>query len=117
MTVEEQVEQVLLTLAQDLFEMEVCAGDVGKDRENAVPEYLYVSMPKRADARAKINQHFVRLAELAKQMPDAVPISILEYVRPVLANPDPSMLSRIHTCKQRISWRPPWPKISTHWAD
>ena len=38
MSIEAQVEQVLLTLAQDLFEMEVCAGDVGKDRENAVPE-------------------------------------------------------------------------------
>lgn len=49
MSIEEQVEQVLLTLAQDLFEMEVCAGDVGKDRENAVPDYLYVAHRRTAE--------------------------------------------------------------------
>lgn len=33
-----------------------------------------------------MNGHFCRLQELAKQMPDAVPTSILEYVYIGMAN-------------------------------
>lgn len=35
-----EVEQQLLRLSQDLYEMEVCAGDVKRGREGAVPEYM-----------------------------------------------------------------------------
>lgn len=35
-----EIETQLLRLSQDLYEMEVCAGEVGKDMEGAVPQYL-----------------------------------------------------------------------------
>jgi mediator of RNA polymerase II transcription subunit 10 len=34
------LEAQLLRLTQDLYEMEVCAGDVVQDREDAVADYL-----------------------------------------------------------------------------
>lgn len=37
-----EVEQHLLRLSQDLYEMEICAGDVSQGMEEAVPGYLYV---------------------------------------------------------------------------
>jgi mediator of RNA polymerase II transcription subunit 10 len=38
------VESLLLRLSQDLYEMEICAGDVNKGMEDAVPNYLLVSL-------------------------------------------------------------------------
>jgi mediator of RNA polymerase II transcription subunit 10 len=35
-----EVEQHLLRLSQDLYEMEICAGDVGQGMEGAVPGYM-----------------------------------------------------------------------------
>jgi mediator of RNA polymerase II transcription subunit 10 len=37
-----EVESKLLSLSQDLWEMEICAGNVGQGMEDAVPNYLYV---------------------------------------------------------------------------
>jgi mediator of RNA polymerase II transcription subunit 10 len=37
-----EVEQQLLRLSQDLYEMEICAGDVGQGMEGAVPAYMWV---------------------------------------------------------------------------
>ena len=37
-----RVEDALLKLSQDLFEMEICAGDVSEGMESAVPRLLYV---------------------------------------------------------------------------
>jgi mediator of RNA polymerase II transcription subunit 10 len=39
--IRKDVELKLLALSQDLWEMEICAGDVGQGMENAVPTYLY----------------------------------------------------------------------------
>lgn len=39
-TVRNEVENQLLKLAQDLYEMEVCAGEVNQGMEDKVPEYL-----------------------------------------------------------------------------
>ena len=36
------LESRLLRLSQDLYEMEVCAGEVGENMEDAVPNYLFV---------------------------------------------------------------------------
>jgi len=35
-----ELEAQLLRLSQDLYEMEVCAGEVGAGMEDAVPNYL-----------------------------------------------------------------------------
>ena len=35
-----EVETQLLRLSQDLYEMEICAGEVGVNMEEAVPNYL-----------------------------------------------------------------------------
>lgn len=35
-----ELEKELQSLAQDLYEMEVCAGEVGQGMEDAVPDYL-----------------------------------------------------------------------------
>jgi len=40
--VRSKVEALLLQLSQDLYEMEICAGEVGVNMEHKVPEYLYV---------------------------------------------------------------------------
>lgn len=39
-TIRAEVESQLLKLAQDLYEMEVCAGEVNPGMEDKVPEYL-----------------------------------------------------------------------------
>lgn len=36
------LEAQLLRLSQDLYEMEICAGEVGANMEEAVPNYLYL---------------------------------------------------------------------------
>jgi len=38
------LETVLLRLSQDLYEMEICAGEVGQGMEGAVPDYLWVAL-------------------------------------------------------------------------
>lgn len=38
----ESVEKRLFTLAQDLYELEICAGSVVKDKEHMIPDLLYV---------------------------------------------------------------------------
>jgi mediator of RNA polymerase II transcription subunit 10 len=40
--IRQEVEQHLLRLSQDLYEMEICAGDVGQGMEGAVPAYMCV---------------------------------------------------------------------------
>ncbi len=34
------LERELFKLGQNLYELEICAGDVAQDREEAVPDYL-----------------------------------------------------------------------------
>ncbi|KAK8864650.1 hypothetical protein IAR55_001900 [Kwoniella newhampshirensis] len=64
-----ELESQLLRLAQDLYEVEICAGDVGTGMEDAVPNYLM-----------KINKAFVELSSLSAQMTDSVPHQIIDSV-------------------------------------
>ncbi|OCF30680.1 hypothetical protein I316_07644 [Kwoniella heveanensis BCC8398] len=64
-----ELESQLLRLSQDLYELEICAGDVGTGMEDAVPNYLM-----------KINQGFVNLSQLSSQMTDSVPHQVLEHI-------------------------------------
>ena len=45
------IEAQLLRLSQDLYEMEICAGEVGAGMEDAVPNYLYESNRDRRQFR------------------------------------------------------------------
>ncbi|TYJ54451.1 hypothetical protein B9479_004867 [Cryptococcus floricola] len=63
------VENQLLQLAQDLYEMEISAGYVRENREDAVLGYL-----------ENINKAFVNLSQLSSQMTDSVPRQIVEHV-------------------------------------
>ncbi|TXT07192.1 hypothetical protein VHUM_03362 [Vanrija humicola] len=64
-----ELETQLLRLSQDLYEMEVCAGEVSKDMENAVPDYL-----------AKVNKAFINLQAMSGQLTDSVPRTIVDHV-------------------------------------
>ncbi|GFZ46856.1 hypothetical protein JCM24511_04076 [Saitozyma sp. JCM 24511] len=64
-----EIETQLLRLSQDLYEMEVCAGEVGKDMEGAVPQYL-----------EKINAGFASLSALAGRMTESVPKQVVESI-------------------------------------
>ncbi|WVQ99660.1 hypothetical protein IAU59_006799 [Kwoniella sp. CBS 9459] len=68
-TLRTELESQLLRLSQDLYELEICAGDVGTGMEDAVPNYLM-----------KINQGFVNLSQLSSQMTDSVPHQVLEHI-------------------------------------
>ncbi|KAL0245493.1 hypothetical protein I308_104625 [Cryptococcus tetragattii IND107] len=63
------VENQLLQLSQDLYEMEISAGHVKENRETAVADYL-----------ENINKAFINLSNLASQMTDSVPHQIIENV-------------------------------------
>ncbi|OXC68224.1 hypothetical protein AYX13_03174 [Cryptococcus neoformans] len=63
------VENQLLQLSQDLYEMEISAGHVKENRETAVADYL-----------KNINKAFINLSNLAAQMTDSVPHQIVENV-------------------------------------
>ncbi|WWD17033.1 hypothetical protein CI109_101470 [Kwoniella shandongensis] len=64
-----EAESQLLRLSQDLYELEICAGEVGPGMEDAVPNYLM-----------KINKAFVELSSLSTQMTDSVPHQIIDNV-------------------------------------
>ncbi|KAL1411592.1 hypothetical protein Q8F55_002556 [Vanrija albida] len=64
-----ELEAQLLRLSQDLYEMEICAGEVSKDMEDAVPGYL-----------AKVNQAFINLQAMSGQLTDSVPRTIVDNV-------------------------------------
>ncbi|WVF71205.1 hypothetical protein IAT40_006005 [Kwoniella sp. CBS 6097] len=68
-TLRTELENQLLRLSQDLYELEICAGDVGSGMEDAVPNYLM-----------KINQGFVNLSQLSSQIGDSVPLQVLEHI-------------------------------------
>ncbi|WVN87670.1 uncharacterized protein L203_102856 [Cryptococcus depauperatus CBS 7841] len=63
------VESQLLRLAQDLYEMEISAGNVRENREGAVPNYL-----------ENINEAFLKLSKLSSQLQDTVPKAVVEQV-------------------------------------
>ncbi|KIR26407.1 hypothetical protein I309_04748 [Cryptococcus deuterogattii LA55] len=63
------VENQLLQLSQDLYEMEISAGHVKENRGTAVADYL-----------ENINKAFINLSNLAGQMTDSVPHQIIENV-------------------------------------
>ena len=46
-----ELETALLRISQDLFEMEICAGDVAPGMEDAVPRYLCVRLRLGDSAR------------------------------------------------------------------
>ncbi|WVR06823.1 hypothetical protein IAU60_003859 [Kwoniella sp. DSM 27419] len=64
-----ELEAQLLRLTQDLYELEICAGDVGEGMEDAVPNYLM-----------KVNQGYVSLSQLASQMTDTVPRQVIDHI-------------------------------------
>ncbi|WOO80636.1 Mediator of RNA polymerase II transcription subunit 10 [Vanrija pseudolonga] len=64
-----EIESQLLRLSQDLYEMEVCAGDVSQNMENAVPELL-----------EKVNKGFINLQSMSAQLTDSVPRTIVDHV-------------------------------------
>ncbi|EIW65904.1 hypothetical protein TREMEDRAFT_35695 [Tremella mesenterica DSM 1558] len=63
------VEDHLLKLSQDLFEMEICAGEVGEGMEGAVPRLL-----------GEINKSLLQLNQLSSQMTDSVPNQIVDNI-------------------------------------
>ena len=80
-----ELERTLLKLSQDLYEMEICAGDVIPGQEDRVPQYLYVpllSLVKRCReelmGRRAIDRGLIQLSELAGMMGDTVPRQIVE---------------------------------------
>ncbi|WWC61923.1 uncharacterized protein I303_104509 [Kwoniella dejecticola CBS 10117] len=64
-----ELEGQLLRLTQDLYELEICAGDVGQGMEDAVPNYLM-----------KVNQGFINLERIAGQLGDSVPHQIIDNI-------------------------------------
>ncbi|WWC69949.1 uncharacterized protein I206_103893 [Kwoniella pini CBS 10737] len=64
-----ELESQLLRLTQDLYELEICAGDVGPGMEDAVPKYLM-----------KVNQGFINLERIAGQLGDSVPHQIVDNI-------------------------------------
>ncbi|WWD03272.1 hypothetical protein V865_001323 [Kwoniella europaea PYCC6329] len=64
-----ELEVQLLKLSQDLYELEICAGDVGQGMEDAVPNYLM-----------KVNQGFINLERIAGQLGESVPHQIVEHI-------------------------------------
>ncbi|KAI9639238.1 uncharacterized protein MKK02DRAFT_39533 [Dioszegia hungarica] len=67
--IRQEVEQHLLRLSQDLYEMEICAGDVGQGMEGAVPAYM-----------AKINLSLKVLSDLSGRMTEGVPRQVVEKI-------------------------------------
>ncbi|KAL7421990.1 hypothetical protein Q5752_003762 [Cryptotrichosporon argae] len=63
------VEARLLSLAQDLYEMEVCAGEVSVGMEDAVPNYL-----------SKIATGLASLAEVSGKITETVPWQVVENI-------------------------------------
>ncbi|WRT66612.1 uncharacterized protein IL334_003571 [Kwoniella shivajii] len=64
-----ELEITLLRLTQDLYELEICAGDVEKEREDAVPTYLM-----------NVNQGFINLERIASQLGDSVPHQVVDHI-------------------------------------
>ncbi|WWC94500.1 hypothetical protein V866_001346 [Kwoniella sp. B9012] len=64
-----ELEAQLLKLSQDLYELEICAGDVGQGMEDAVPNYMM-----------KVNQGFINLERIAGQLGESVPHQIVEHI-------------------------------------
>ncbi|OCF60871.1 hypothetical protein L486_00515 [Kwoniella mangroviensis CBS 10435] len=64
-----ELECQLLKLSQDLYELEICAGDVGQGMEDAVPNYLM-----------KVNQGFINLERISGQLGESVPHQIVEHI-------------------------------------
>ncbi|GMK57876.1 hypothetical protein CspeluHIS016_0407100 [Cutaneotrichosporon spelunceum] len=75
------LEKELQRLAQDLYEMEVCAGDVVAGMEGQVIERMSVAKDcKAADNREKVNRSLIELTRLAPQITDSVPKQIIENI-------------------------------------
>ncbi|KLT40595.1 hypothetical protein CC85DRAFT_147035 [Cutaneotrichosporon oleaginosum] len=68
-TIRATLEKELQRLAQDLYEMEVCAGEVVAGMEGQVAERL-----------EKVNRALVELTRLAPQVTDSVPKQVIENV-------------------------------------
>ncbi|WWC89080.1 uncharacterized protein L201_003998 [Kwoniella dendrophila CBS 6074] len=64
-----ELESQLSKLTQDLYELEICAGDVGQGMEDAVPNYLM-----------KVNQGFINLEKIAGQLGDSVPHQVVDHI-------------------------------------
>ncbi|WVW84219.1 hypothetical protein I302_106249 [Kwoniella bestiolae CBS 10118] len=64
-----ELESQLLKLSQDLYELEICAGDVGQGMEDAVPNYLM-----------KVNQGFINLERIAGQLGESVPHQVVDHI-------------------------------------
>ncbi|ORY26144.1 hypothetical protein BCR39DRAFT_470655 [Naematelia encephala] len=78
-----EVEAQLLRLSQDLYEMEICAGEVGMGMEERVPRYMM-----------EVSEALVRLEELSGRMEDSVPKQILEYNRAVDQHRNPHVYTK-----------------------
>ena len=82
------VERTLLKLSQDLYEMEICAGDVVTGQEDRVPGYMSVQRPRRPsalsvrlirfDCRREIDRSLIRLQEMSARLGDTVPLQVVE---------------------------------------
>ncbi|WVQ79988.1 hypothetical protein IAT38_002089 [Cryptococcus sp. DSM 104549] len=63
------LDEQLLKLSQDLYELEICAGDVQAGRENAAAQYL-----------KRVSEGFIQLSQMSSQMTDSVPRQVIDHV-------------------------------------
>ena len=61
------IEQKLLNLSQDLYELEICAGDVVEGQQQRIPDFL-----------KRINEGLVELEAMSKGLTETVPRQVIE---------------------------------------
>ena len=61
------IEKKILNLTQDLYELEICAGDVVPGQEERIPEFL-----------RRINEELVDLNGMSAELRESVPRQVIE---------------------------------------
>ncbi|ORX35650.1 hypothetical protein BD324DRAFT_66596 [Kockovaella imperatae] len=65
----QSIETKLLNLTQDLYELEICAGEVVEGQQQRIPDFL-----------KRINESFVELEGMSKSLTESVPRQVIENV-------------------------------------